>query len=233
MQTIYLYGHLKKKFGEKHRFEVRTAGEALRALNCAFPGKFVEALREGSYKIVRGNRRTGMTMDIDLVNSFNLGIADLHIVPVAKGASNSKGTIKTILGVALIGGAIFLSGGSLAAPLSGMGQAIAGFSPLGLSVTWGNIAVIGLGLTLSGVASLLSNPTSDGKKDTSYALSGPTNTARQGDAIQLIYGECMVGSTAISYDVNIEDIGSYKSNQPSLENFIGGAFASWSREGTA
>jgi predicted phage tail protein len=41
LRTIHLHGALKKQFGPSFRFDVATAGEALRALNCAFPGKFV------------------------------------------------------------------------------------------------------------------------------------------------------------------------------------------------
>jgi predicted phage tail protein len=154
MRTIHLHGKLKKQFGAKHRFDVATAAEALRALNCNYPGEFVRALQDGCFRVVRGDHRTGMPLSIDLVNDLKLGRADLHIVPVALGAANGKGATKVILGAALIGGAIFMSGGTLAAPLSMMGQpAIAG-----IGVTWGNIAAVGLGLTLAGASTLLAKP---------------------------------------------------------------------------
>ena len=57
-----------------------------------------------------------------------------------------KGTAKAILGAVLVGGAIFASGGSLAAPLVGMSEIA------GAGVTWGNIAAVGLGLVLAGAA---------------------------------------------------------------------------------
>lgn len=228
MRSIHLYGHLKKTFGPSFKFDVRTAGEALRALNCAFPGKFIQALQTGSYKIVRGDKRNGTFLDLELVNSFNLGRADLHIIPVAKGASNSKGTAKTILGVALIGGAIFLSGGTLAAPLSQLGTAVS-IGGTSLGFTWGTVAAIGLGLTLSGISTLMSNPATSTDKTDSYSISGPTNTGQQGAAIPLIYGECIVGSIGVSFDADIENIGAYAGiNDPAFDGtkpyFTGGAY---------
>lgn len=220
LRTIHLHGHLKKTFGPSFKFDVGTAGEALRALNCAFPGQFIDALKTGSYKIVRGDKRNGTAFDLELVNKFNLGRADLHIIPVAKGASNnSKGVIKTILGVALIGGAIFMSGGTMAAPLSQLGTAVT-LGGTSLGFTWGSIAAVGLGITLAGVSTLMSNPAASkaGEKADSYAISGPTNTGQQGSAIPLIYGEVITGSIGVSFDADIEDIGAYQGvSDPSFD----------------
>lgn len=219
IRNIHLYGRLKKQFGPLHRFDVTTAGEALRALNCAFPGEFVDALQTGSFKLVRGDRHSGFQLDMNTVNTFNLGRADLHLIPVASGASNGKGTAKTILGVALIGGAIFMSGGTLAAPLSMMGQP----TIAGLGVTWGNIATIGLGLTLMGVSSLLTKPAAANNSDNtnSFAINGPSNMAKQGAAIPLVYGEVITGSVVVSFDANIEDIGAYEGSLGSYSGLTG------------
>lgn len=209
LRTIHLHGKLKKKFGAKHKFDVRTAVEAVRAFNVAFPGEFIAEMKEGAYRLVRGDRHNGLQLDLDLANSFNLGNADLHIIPVPQGAGNGKGIGKTILGVALIGAAVFFSGGTLAAPLSGMSSQA--FALGGMSVSWGNIALVGLGLTLSGAASLLAKTNStDDKDDSSFTINGPSNNAQQGAAIPLIYGEVIVGSTCISFDSDIEDIGAYQ-----------------------
>ncbi|TAI63447.1 tail assembly protein, partial [Bradyrhizobium sp. Leo170] len=204
VRTIHLHGRLGKQFGKSHRFAVATAGEAMRALNCAFPGEFVKALQTGSFKVVRGDKRSGMHLtEIETINGFNLGAADLHIIPVAKGAGNGKGIAKTILGVALIGGAIFLSGGTLAAPLSLGSVTVPGMS-------WGNIAALGLGITLAGASSLLSAP-SDASTDEkqSYNLNGPSNTGNQGDPIPLIYGRTIAASVNVSFDADIEDMNAY------------------------
>ena len=215
LRKIHLYGKLKKQFGASHSFDVETAGEALRALNCAFPGAFVRSLEVGSYQLVRGARRTGQTLDMDLITGLRLGMADLHLIPTATGAANSKGVVKSVLGVALIGGAIFMSGGTLAAPLSMLSTAVPG----ALGITWGNIAMIGLGLTLSGASSLLAKP-ADAKLDTddskSHTFNGPGNTGQQGDAIPLIYGRVLTGSVPVSFDSDIEDVGAYQGGSGSL-----------------
>ncbi len=227
MRTIHLYGKLKKQFGAKHRFDVATASEALRALNCAFPGEFVGALQSGSFKLVRGAKATGQNIsDLNLVNELRLGLADLHLIPVAEGAGNTKGVAKTVLGVALIGGAIFMSGGTLAAPLSMMGGTAFGGTVLGASfaVTWGNIALVGLGLTLMGVSSLLAKPEAtpiDSEADKSKTISGAGGNGGQGDAIQLIYGETLVGGVVVSFDSNIENVGAYTDNNETFFGSIG------------
>lgn len=207
MATIRLYGRLRKEFGDKFKFHVRTAAEALRALNCAFPGRFVKAMEVGSYRLVRGKRSKGMDLDLELVHGLNLGDAELHIIPVATGSSNSsKGTIKTILGVVLVGAAIFM------APVSGLGllggMNSTAFSVLGM--TYGQIAAIGVGLALAGVANLLSKPAQATETNQSYNIVGPSNTGAQGDAIPLIYGDVIAGSVGVSFDADVEDIGAYQ-----------------------
>lgn len=208
LRTIYLHGRLKSEFGPRFRFDVSTAAEAFRALNCAFPGKFIAALQTGYFKVVRGDRRNGMSLDIDLISSFGLGAADLHIIPVAKGAANGKasGTMKAVIGTAIIGGAIFMSGGTLAAPLASLGSPIA----TGLGITWGNIAAIGLGVTLMGASQLLAKPDTPKADDNSFTTSGPGNTATQGSPIPLIYGRVVTSPVTISVDADIEDIGAYQ-----------------------
>lgn len=210
LRTIHLYGKLKKQFGATHRFDVSTAAEALRALNCAFPGAFVDALQTGSYKLIRGAKATGQNIsaEMEFITELRLGLADLHLIPVPKGAANGKGVVKTVLGVALIGAAIFASGGMLATPLaSGV--------PLISGITWGNIATVGLGVALMGASTLLTKPAAtpiDNAADASKTFSGAGNSGRQGSAIQLIYGECLVGSVVVSFDSDIENIGTYQND---------------------
>jgi predicted phage tail protein len=221
LRTIHLYGKLGKEFGASHRFDVLTAGEALRALNCAFPGRFVKAIEEGAYKIVRGDKRNGMQLDLDLVNGFNLGLADLHIIPAAKGAASNtaKGTTKVVLGAALVGSAIFLSGGVLATPIG----ALSGVPLLG-GTTYGTVAAIGLGLALSGASTLLTKPAGQ-QTQASNGLSANGgnigNSGQQGNAIPLIYGECLVGTTPVEVWSDVEDIDVYADNSGSIETAFG------------
>lgn len=222
LRTIHLHGRLKKEFGAKHHFAVRTAAESIRALNCAFPGRFAKALETGSFKIVRGDRHNGTALDLELVNSFGLGRADLHIIPVAAGArADGKGVAKTILGTALIGSALFFSGGTLAAPLSLGSLTVPGMS-------WGTVAALGLGIALQGASTLLAQPTeaAEAKNDPSFNIAGSSNSGNQGDAIQLVYGRAMVKTVNVSFDNDIENIGAYQGVNfyDAIERAIGGFY---------
>lgn len=220
LRAIHLHGKLGKEFGASHRFDVATASEALRALNCAFPGRFVKTLEQGAYKIVRGDKRNGMQLDLELVNQLKLGIADLHLIPVAKGAASktAKGTAKIVLGAALVGGAIFMSGGLLATPLAASG--------ILSGTTYGTVAAIGLGLALSGASTLLSKPAGEPTQASNgLSVNGGNigNSGKQGDSIPLIYGECMVGSTPVQAWSDVEDISVYADNAGSIETAFGEA----------
>lgn len=199
MRKVILHGRLKKLFGGPFTFDVATAGEAIRALAANFPQKFLEALKEGSYEVIRGKRSTGYRLGEEDVNGFRLGSGELHLVPVTAG-SKRGGFLKAILGVALIGIAIFASGGTLAAPLAGlMGGGL-----------WGGVAMMGVSMLFAGVSQMLTpkekaeEPT---KKEDSFAFSGPQNTSEQGNPVSLIYGRVMTGSLPISFGIDIEDIG--------------------------
>lgn len=214
-RNVVLHGRLREQFGESYRLNVETAGEAIRALNANFPGDFIAALKEGSYYIVRGDRKTGMGIDEGALNSFKLGAADLHIIPAVEGSASRGGKggggVKAILGVALVGVAIFASGGLAGAGMAGFGQTA--FQIGGLSVSWGKLALFGAALTLMGASTMLTpkeKPKDETKRDDSFSFSGPINVNEQGNPIPLIYGRVMTGGQPISSGIDIEDIGTWR-----------------------
>lgn len=154
MRNIYLHGRLGKTFGRKFRFDADTPGKAIRLLNANFPG-FERELRKGWYRLVVGDRQRGDTWGLGELE-MNLGRADFHLVPVVGGSRGKGGVLKAVLGVALVGAAIFFSGGTLAAPLGGLGAAIPG---LGGAVTFGQMAGLGLASALVGVSQMISPQT--------------------------------------------------------------------------
>ena len=198
MRTIYLHGHLER-FGAKTELHVQTPAEAIRALSINYPG-FSEALQEGYYEIVRGSDpETGLALDLEDMSAYRLGNGDLHIIPVAQGAKRG-GIVKAILGVALIGVAVFASGGALGAAIGSQGSMLGG-------LTWGNVAMVGLGLTIAGASQALTK--TEGKEDDkseSYSLSGALNSYEQGNPVPLIFGELIVGGQLISAGVDIEQL---------------------------
>lgn len=204
MRNIYLHGHLKKAFGAHFRLNADTPGKAIRLLNVNFPG-FEAALRKGWYRLVIGDRVKGERWGLDQVE-MNLGRADFHLVPVAGGSRGKGGVLKAVLGVALVGAAIFFSGGTLAAPLAGLGTALPG---LGGSVTWGNLAALGVVTALAGVSQLISpqaKSDTGSKKEDSFALSGPTNPQEQGFPVPVGIGEIIQGGIPVSVGYDVEDI---------------------------
>jgi predicted phage tail protein len=209
MRKIWLHGRLAERFGEVYDLDVVTAGEAVRALHCNFP-TFIDELKEGSFQFIRGDEETGFDLDLDEVCNFKLGDADLHIIPVIEGEkSRVGGIIKAVVGVALIGAAIFFSGGAAGGLVAALGQPIAGGALFG--ATFGNMAALGLAITLVGVSSALTpHKTAEkdkaDKNDQSYDISGPGNTYEQGNPVPIIYGEGIFGSVAISIGKDVDPI---------------------------
>lgn len=192
MRTIVLHGHLAD-FGRRHRLEVATAAEAIRFLSQL--AGFADRLRSGAYHVVCGRVRGGHDLDIEGVTDLKLGNGDLHIMPAIAGSKRS-GLLKTILGVALVGAALFFSGGALATPLLG-----------GTAFTYGSVAAIGAAMAFRGISELLApKPPKDGESDESFTNAGPSNTYEQGSAIPLWYGSCITGAALISGSASVERI---------------------------
>jgi predicted phage tail protein len=209
MRRIHLHGRLAK-FGDHFDLDVATGIEAVRALNCNFPG-FLEEFKEGDFEFVRGDLETGMGLDLEEITEFKLGDADLHIIPIVEGSkSRVGGIIKAVVGVALIGAAIFFSGGLAGGGLmAGMSTQIAGGALFG--ATFGNMAALGLAVALVGVSAALaphkdSEKNKGDKNDQSYDINGPTNTYEQGNPVPIIFGEGIFGSVAVSIGKDTDPI---------------------------
>lgn len=196
MRDIYMHGSLGKAFGRHMKLEVSTAAEAIYALSVNIPG-FSDMIRKGHWRIVRGkSARKGMPLDEELIVSFNLGDASLHIVPAPAGAKND-GLMKVVAGVALLG--LSMSGlGFLATPVSG---AIMG------ATTWGNVAgMMGLSLALTGASTLLAPEQLVEESSESYLFSGPMNSTAQGSVIPIVYGEVITGGILVAGGLDIDRI---------------------------
>jgi predicted phage tail protein len=199
MKKIILYGKLAR-FGKEFELNVRDTAEAIRALCCQLPG-FEAEFKEGSYYLLRDN-------EIELTEEqlhLSFGKArELHILPEAVGAKRG-GLGKAILGIAVIGVAIAL------APATG-GLSATAISSLG--VTYGNIAMFGASLALTGIGQLIS-PTprvgdygsrEQADERPSFIFNGPVNTVEQGQPVPLVYGTMRVGSVVISAGLTAEQI---------------------------
>lgn len=198
LRKVFLHGALGEQFGVEHRLDIDTAAEAVRAFCVNIP-EFMGVIREGSYHLVRGvDLETGISLDERMALAYRLGNGDLHIAPCVEGSKNGGG-LKAVLGVALIGIAFVFSGGAVA----GLAGAVPG---LGGAISWGNVAMFGAVLAISGVAQMLSPEKKEEKSQDSFLMNGPGNAYEQGLPIPLVYGEVITGGLLVSGDMDIEEI---------------------------
>jgi predicted phage tail protein len=192
-RTIHLHGALKR-CGGPYRLDVTTAGEAVRALALQVPG-FAETIKARDprrargrligWRVIRGDRRTGLRLG-ETALSMNLGrVAELHIVPAVAGSdSKGVGTAEVIGGVMLLAVATVLTYGADAPLLAALGGG--GGASIG-GITAGQFAALGLALTLSGAQTLMtSQPNTTDQR--SFLLHGDTNAAQDGDCVPLCVG---------------------------------------------
>jgi predicted phage tail protein len=191
LTAVHLHGSLGERFGKLHRFAVTSPAEAFRAMIVQFEG-FRAAIAEASWEVIRGEPETGMYLNEHTL-TLGVGHKPLHVIPSPIGAGGRGGGAgKAILGAVIIVAAVaaaFYTGG---ASLGALGASAFG------SITYGQIALVGLALTLSGIASLVSPGVkgTPGGQTTNYNfnLNGPVNTATEGQPIPLVYGQIRVGS---------------------------------------
>lgn len=193
-RKIHLHGALGKRFGRVHLLDVATAGEAGRALAAVLPG-FRDFAVGKWFRVVRGDRRTGLTLGEDDL-AFELGSADLHIVPVLAGRGGRGGLGKIIAGVFLIGAAFFFPG-----TIAAIGTST------GLGITAGQVAGLGVALALSGLGQMLAPKPKSTKDQSSYLFEGGANVTTEGGPVPLVYGRRFrVNPVLVGVGLSTEDI---------------------------
>jgi len=198
LRKIKLYGELAKFLGQKTlEAEVHSAGQAIRFLVVNFP-QLEAHMADRYYKVLVGD----WEIKEEEINYPN-GQEDIKIVPIV-GGEGGRGTGRFLLGVGLIGAAIFLPG---AAPVLGSGGFSAVAGTAGFTAVIGNL---GLALAIQGLAQMLT-PVEDIKEEEqdprrSFNFSGIQNTSRAGVAVPVIYGQTMVGSIVVSANIENEQV---------------------------
>ncbi|MDV5225306.1 tail assembly protein [Providencia rettgeri] len=197
IKTIRLYGVLGAKFGREHKLDIDSPREAIKALSVLYDG-FEQFLANAHLKglefaVFKGKRNI-------VEDELHLDTCEeIRIAPVIKG-SKRGGFFQTILGVAMIGAAAFLSGGLSVA-----------FTAAG---TWGGaLALGGAAMALGGVVQMLSpqpkglSMRQDSDNKPSYAFGGAVNTTAQGNRVPLFYGldRREIGGAIVSAGIYTED----------------------------
>lgn len=191
LKTIRLYGVLGAKFGREHRLDIDSPREAIKALTVLYDG-FEQFLANAHLKgmefaIFKGNRN---------INEEELHLdttEEIRIAPIIKG-SKRGGFFQTMLGVAMIGAAIF--------------------APWGTAL-WASdlMLMVGAGVAMGGVVQMLSpqprglSMRQDSDNKPSYAFGGAVNSTAQGNPVPLLYGldRREVGGAIISAGIYTED----------------------------
>lgn len=209
IRTVKLYGHLGKKFGKLHTYDIRTPAEAVRALMANNPGFEKELLNKDveGYKVIVGD--TVYTKDMVIYPADDT----IKIVPIVQGAGGDNNIGMIIAGVVLIAAAVILQqyefipaiGTEMvagAAVAEGTLVSAATYSTVAAYAATGMMAV-GSALVLSGISGLLFSPTTPAARDgeeqiTSTYFNGAVNLTTQGNPVPLIYGRARIGSQVVS-----------------------------------
>lgn len=182
LRQIRVYGKLAKYLGQRvFEAAVDSAAEAIRFLMANFPG-LERHMMDQRYHVLVGDYDLGEDELIDPA-----GHQVIKIVPVITGAS----LWKIIAGIALITASIFIPGSALV-----FGTALKTI-----------VATVGVSLTLTGVAGLLTpapkleNDAAQDPRD-SFNFSGIQNTSRAGVPVPIVYGDMITGSVVVSTSID-------------------------------
>jgi predicted phage tail protein len=210
LKKVTLYGELAEKYGKDWSLDVNSPGEAFKALDVNNIGfrQFVASSEERGvgYKVIVGK---------SYINDYSelghpSGRQEIKIIPVILGAKNNNAIGMILLGALLIWqpwaapeaiGALTAEQAAAQLTLNAAGTFMSNASYSSLAMKLGGALLLG------GIASLLA-PTPEvpaGDKPTNYGFDGASNTARQGYAIPVAYGQLLIGGTVISSGVSPED----------------------------
>lgn len=229
MNTIYLHGAMRKRFGPSFTLAAKTPAEMIHALSCQIP-EFRQAVANGVWRVVRGKLKGGRSLP---VNQLGVNLpGEMHLVAAPQGAGGKGGgsTAKIIVGAVLLvaavaltagaaGGAALAAGTTTFGAVGGVaaGGAAAGLGTtvglgLGLSVSAAQIGFLGASMLFAGISQAISpSPKASSRvaQDTraSFTFNGAINTTEQGVCLPLAIGRPRTGAVIIGVSIVAEDIG--------------------------
>lgn len=199
MHSFKLYGKTRELFGDEFRMHVTTVHEAFRGLAQMVKG-FGKHVKESEFRIILGDRDTGILLQTEQVGSVLPVGCDVHVVPALRGA-NGGSIGKIVVGAVLVVASFYTGGLATAGYLSATAAATLGQATL----------AVGMSLALSGAAMLLSpqaktTAAQQQADQNSFNFSGVQNTNAQGVAVPVVYGEFEVGSVLISAGISTQQL---------------------------
>ena len=195
MTTIYLHGHLGRRFGWRWRLDVASPAEAVRAIIANRPDFHAHLAKHSApgYQVFIG---PDPVRDADGLR-HPIGQQAIKIVPIVAGAAKSP-IIGIILGVVIIAAAVVT-----------FQYELIGLYSAGVALAMGGI---GASLAIGGITQLLAGtPNAPEVQEReankpSFLFNGPVNTVAQGHPVPIGYGRLRVGSAVISAGITTVDI---------------------------
>lgn len=215
IHTIKLYGVMRQKFGKEIKLSGHSAAATIRGF--ALQNKeFGDALVQGFFRVLRGEKLKSAIPYAENEIGAEIGSQSqtFHLIPVPAG-SKKGGLFGVIAGVFIMAAAIICApwtgGASLAVGVAsgGMSFGAAMGATAFMGISYGSIALFGLGLTLMGVAQMTAKAPdtsiNEAEGNESAVISGPQNTNQQGVPVPLVYGRTMAGSIVIASNLTAID----------------------------
>lgn len=212
-RKVILHGQLSD-FGKEFEMQCATVGDAIRLFKANFGRKFITTIKQGAYKVILGHHALGgILITEDMINTFNLGPGELHILPVLEGSGGDN--MGLILGVTLMVAATIATYGVFG------GAAFSGFGAFGATmgetvglagISAGQVFAFGAALAFGGLVSMLTptpklNSANDQEEEkTSFMFNGAVNCQAQGHPVPLVYGTMLTGSIVGSAGIKVEQM---------------------------
>ncbi|UAN49688.1 tail assembly protein [Serratia sp. JSRIV002] len=198
IRKMVFHGPLIERFGRNFKYKAHNVPKmmsAAKSLLDGFERYMAEAHKRGlTFAVFVGNKQKRNIAEAEL--EMTKGNEDIHLVPVIIG-SKRAGLFQTILGVALVGLALWN-------PVIGGTALMSASTASSLAMAGGAMALGGLVQMLSPQAGGLRMRESPDNKP-SYAFGSPVNTTAQGNPVAVGYGCREIGGAVISAGIYTED----------------------------
>jgi predicted phage tail protein len=187
MTKIKLHGKLSKDYGDSFEFSnINKPSDVVKAIECILPGfrdSIINASKKGGHYEIIVNGKSKNAFEL---NQKEKNINQVDIVPCLMG--HGGGALAVVLGIVAVG---------------------IGISATSVAVSAFFIA-LGVGLIIAGIMYLLTpipeNEPNEASirasiRNSSFLFQNPSNTAVQGRAIPIVYGQLRVGSYVVGTSV--------------------------------
>jgi predicted phage tail protein len=194
LTEVILEGPLGKAFGRKWKFAISSPAEALRMVNANKPGVFIWIRQNldkyARYRVIcEYDKGRTEELDADEYKSIQGSPKRIRFVPLIEGAGAAA---RFIVGAVLV--------------IVGL------FTEIFSAGTSTQLVIAGAAMMIGSLVEMLSphpkkkDASANAQNAGSYYFNGAVNTTEQGVPVQLVYGQMVVGSHAISANVSVDQL---------------------------